>query len=203
MELKVPKAPEFLAQAQEADAAEAAHVNLEEVTKQVKLLIDARAEVDRIEEELRQAREVERDLSGSVIPQLINSAGLSEIKLLTGEKVKVREDVSVSVPPEKEGAFYAWLRERDEEDIVKLSVVFSRMPAEKQRELVEFLTLYDYDFDMKRGVHSSTLAKYFRELLGAGDPDRECGIAEGRYKRREDVESIANVFLIHKTQIES
>jgi hypothetical protein len=202
VDLKVQKAPEFLSAAQDADAHEAAEVSLDEVTRQAKLLIDARREVSRIEEELRLAKEVERDLSGTKIPDLLNATGLLEIRLVTGEKVKVKEDVSVSVPAEKESAFYAWLKERNEEDIVKLNVAFKRMAIEKQKELIEFLTLYDYDFDMKKGVHASTLAKYFRELLGAGDPDKATGVANGRYKRKEDVEQIANVFMFYKTIIE-
>lgn len=202
MELKVPKAPDFLARAQEADAQEAAEVNLSEVTEKVRELKKARAEVERIEGELKTAKEVERDLSSVQIPQLVNAAGLSELRLASGEKVKVKEDVSVSVPPEKQNAFYAWLKERDEEDIIKLHIAFSRMAPEKQRDLIEFLTLYEYEFEMQKGVHPSTLAKYFRELLGAGDPEKSVGIAEGRYKRKEDVEPIANVFMLYKTTID-
>jgi hypothetical protein len=192
--------PDFLQKARANDAS--AEVNLAELTKLVRQLISAREEIERIEGELASAKEVERDLSQVQIPQLVNAAGLSQITLSTGEKVKVKEDVSVSVPPEKQNAFMEWLMRRGEDDIVKVNVAFDKMEPEKLADLMALLS--DYSCEVKKGVHPQTLAKYFRELLGVNmaEEDRETGIAAGVLKRKEEVEPIANVFLLHKTYVD-
>jgi len=98
-------------------------------------------------------------------------------------------------------AFFAFLKERDEEDIVKLNIQFKKMPVEKQRELFDFLNGYEYEYESDRGVHPMTLKSYFKKLLGIGDEERAEGIAKGKYLRPEDVASVANVFTFFNTKI--
>jgi len=140
-------------------------------------------------------------LSQEEIPTLLSTYGLSEIKLKSGKKVIVKKNASVSVPDDKQEAFYAFLKERDEEDIIKLHFHFSRMPTEKMVALFTFLTEGEFVYDSDRGVHSQTLKKYFKELLGIGEEDQEEGIAEGRYLRKETVTDIVNIFIYFKTTI--
>jgi hypothetical protein len=157
--------------------------------------------IDGLEAQLKDNKEALRNISQTEIPSIVNQYGLSEIRLRDKSKVIVKEDASVSVPPEKKTAFEAFLLERNESDIIKLNISFARMPQEKLDQLMEFLIGYDYDFEAERGVHPQTLKKYFKDLLGIGEEDVEDGIAEGRYLRREDVEHIANVFTFYTTKI--
>jgi len=142
-------------------------------------------------------------ISQEKIPELLATYGLSEIKLATGEKVIVKENASVTVPVEKQEAFYDFLKDRDEEDIIKLHFHFSRMATEKMTSLFGFLTEEEYDYDSDRGVHTQTLKKYFKELLGIGVDKEEyaIGVSDGVFLRKEDVVNIANVFTFFSTKI--
>jgi len=196
----MPKTPKFLKEVPRDSITKDALFRLKHLVEQYKL-----TETDIKEMELALAREKEyfNKLSQEEIPTLLSTYGLSEIKLESGEKVVVKENASVSVPAEKEQAFYDFLKNRDEEDIIKLHFHFARMPTEKMTGLFGFLTEQEYDYDSDRGVHSQTLKKYFKELLGIGVDriDREKGVAEDRYLRKEDVIDIANVFTFFSTKI--
>ena len=124
-------------------------------------------------------------ISQERIPELLATYGLSEIKLATGEKVIVSENASVSVPDEKKEAFYLFLKDRDEEDIIKVHLHFDRMANEKIVGLFTFLTEGEYVYGSDRGVHSQTLKKYFKELLGIGVDKEEyaMGVSDGVFLR--------------------
>lgn len=192
------EAPKFLLNLPPEKMSEDALLRLKRLVDQYKFI---KSDIEEVELKLKEKKEYFNKLSQEEIPTLLNTFGLAEIKLVTGEKIKVKEDASVSVPDDKKEAFYAFLKERNEEDIIKLHFHFSRMPVEKMTELFSFLTEQDYDYSSDRGVHAQTLKKYFKELLGIGDEEREKGIVEGRYLRKEDIENIANVFVLYRTYI--
>ncbi|RPI08171.1 MAG: hypothetical protein EHM65_10660 [Acidobacteriales bacterium] len=195
-------APSFLKEdARQAD--EPAQSELEQLEELVSELQDVEADIARLEDELS-ARKAKRQVLGQDrIPTLLTQHGLSEVRLRSGKKVIVKEDASVSVPPDKRESFFAFLKDRDEEDIIKLQVAFGRMPQEKFEALFDFLNSYEYEYDQERNVHPSTLKKYFKELLGVGDENKAEGIANGRYMRKEDprIQAIANVFTYFTTKL--
>ena len=194
----MPKAPKFLLDLPPEKMSEDALSQLERLAEQYQFTEN---DIEETELKLKEKKEYFNKLSQEEIPTLLYLYGLSEVKLKSGKKIIVKKNASVSVPDEKQEAFYAFLKERDEEDIIKLHFHFSRMPTEKTVSLFTFLTEGDFDYDSDRGVHSQTLKKYFKELLGIGDNEQARGVAEGRYLRKEDVTDIANVFVFFKTTI--
>lgn len=168
-------------------------------------LLDEKATIEGMEETMAEHKEKARRIAQESIPTLLSQYGLSEIRLSDGIKVIVKEDASVSIKDGKQDEFFAFLKARGEEDIIKLMMQFARMPAEKLAQLFEFLNGYDYDYTAEKGVHPQTLKKYFKELLGIGeDPkDRENLVKMGKCLRRQDVESFANVFPFFNTTLKS
>jgi len=160
-------------------------------------------DIAEIEKKLEAKKELFKTLTQEEIPDLLAQKGLSEIKLDTGEKIKVTNDLSVSIPEEKQGDFFAFLKKRNEEDIIKMQVHFDRMKSEKLQKLISFLNSEHYDYDSKRDVHPQTKKKYFKELLGlhVDADDRAHGIKEKRYLRPQDIEDFASVFQFRKTKI--
>jgi hypothetical protein len=159
------------------------------------------ADIAEQEATLAETKAIFRTVSQESIPTLLNQHGLAEIKLRTGDKIIVKEDASVSVPDDKKPQFFEFLKERDEEDIIKLNIQFKKMPIEKQRDLFEFLNNYDYEYEADRGVHPMTLKSYFKKLLGVGDEARADGISKGKYLKPQDVADVANVFTFFTTKI--
>jgi hypothetical protein len=190
--------PEFL-----ANAGPDAVVN-DELAQLEKLVTSYKweeAEVKSLEAELADAKARFNELSQVAIPELLNQHGLSEIRLRSGEKVIVKEDASVTVPDDKQQKFFDFLKERNNEDIIKLLFQFKRMAPQKMQELFDFLNGYDYDYEFERNVHPQTLKKYFKDLLGIGQENREELIADGKCLKPEDVADVCNVFTYFSTKI--
>ena len=186
------------------DNAKKEPVDEEALTRLKKLAVffqESEKEVEVLEQKLKDKKEVLRALGEVEIPDLLHQYGLSEIRLDNGAKIIVKEKLQVSVPEEKNPAFMKFLKEKNAEDLVKLQFAFDRMPVGARRELLTFLEKGEYAFDMKEGVHPQTLLKFFRDLLGVGQKDREDGVADGRYLRLEDVKDVANLFMFWSTSI--
>lgn len=135
------------------------------------------------------------------IPALLNQAGLSEIKLSSGEKVQVSEGVNVSIADK--GAFFDWLKNRGEDGIVKMSLDFERMDPAAREALFAHLYAQGLKFAADETVHGQTLKKYAKELLGIGkDPDEiQAGMGAGQIVKREAVEAFLKVYTYWTTKI--
>lgn len=196
--------PKFLMR-EEAKPVPIAESELQQLEDLVKSLQVANDEVAKLEAQLSEVKARQKSLSEEAIPTLLNQHGFSDLRLKSGIKVVVSEEASVSVPDEKKADFFAFLKERDEEDIIKLQVQFSKMPVEKQQELFDFLNGYGYDYSAEKGVHPQTLKAYAKKLLGVGEEKEviEQGIATGKYLRKQDVADVMNVYTFFKTKLKA
>jgi hypothetical protein len=161
------------------------------------------SKIDKLIFDLEEQKESFNELTQETIPQFLSMYGLSEIKLDTGEKIKIKEDLSVTVAEENQTAFFNFLKKRKEEDIIKTNFAFTRMSSDKLGKLITFLNEFDYDYELSKKVHPQTMKKYFKEILGllVDENDRKKGIEDKRYLRKEDIEDFANVFELKKTTI--
>lgn len=157
------------------------------------------AEIAEDEAELKAKKAILKNVEQETIPHLLLTHGLSRIKLASGEEVTIKEDISVTVS--NFVGFMAWLKKRNEMDIVKIQVAFDKMPEAKAERLFDFLGEHEYMYDSKRDVHAQTKKKYFRTLLGVGQPDKEQGILTARYQRKEAIEHFAKIFTFWHTKI--
>lgn len=169
----------------------------------LKSLIDAHIEnethIEKAETALKQLTKYRKELEQEQIPQLLLQHGLSEIRLASGEKVTIKEDISVTLPFPL--AFFKFLQERGEDDIVKLGFRFDKMPEKMQEQLFDWLQNNNYEYEVTQDVHAQTRLKYFRDLLGVGKDDTEEGIKEGKYLRTQDVVEFAKIFHFYRTKI--
>lgn len=158
------------------------------------------SEVEKLTETLKEKEKILARLGMEDIPQFLAAAGLSECKLPTGEKIKVKPEVSVSISDAVK--FAEFLKARGEDDILKTSVAFDKMTTEQRDQVFGFLSASGVGYNAENKVHPSTLKKYFRDLLGVSEPDnREAGIHLGAMVHADAVAAFANVFTYFKTTI--
>lgn len=171
-------------------------VRLKELVEEQKRLTK---KVEEAEEILKMHKGMLRKVEEEDIPMLLTTANLSEIKLSTGEKVTIKKQDFITI--EDQEAYFKFLEDRNEDDIIKLNMKFSKMSIEKKKALVLFLKEYDYDSDDK--VYYQTTQKYFRELFGSelSDAERQCGLEMGSLILKEDITSFAKVYTSFKTKI--
>ena len=157
-------------------------------------------EVEKAEASLKILKSHFNKIANEEIPNLLAQYGLSEIKLASGAKVIVKEDANVSI--KNESRFFLWLKNREEDDIIKLQYDFSNKLEDEMRMAIDdFLIERDVEYETNMGVHGQTKKKYFKELLGIGKADQKEGIASGKYMKMQDLPEWASVFVIKKTKL--
>jgi len=119
--------------------------------------------VAKAEEALAEAKKSFNEMATQRLPEFLLSHGITKICLRDGREVSIKEDISATVSDEL--AFRKWLKDRNEEDIIKLRYVFAKMKSEAIDKLSDFLVDNDYDFEIDESIHSATKKKYFKELL--------------------------------------
>ena len=159
--------------------------------------------VKQCEEDLKKAKDAFNRVAQEEIPNLLLAKGLSSIKLDTGEKIDVRDSLNVTITDEQ--AFVDWLKEREEDDIVKTMISLDRMPSGMLKRLYSFLNDNTYPYESKTGVHHKTKEAYFKSLTGTdhriSEQERIEGYASGRYIPISNLPEWVSVYVIHKAKI--
>ncbi len=155
------------------------------------------------EEDLKKAKDAFNRVAQEEIPNLLLSKGFSSIKLDTGEKIDIRDSLNVTIKDEH--AFFQWLKERGEDDIIKTIISLDRMPSGMLKKLYDFLNENQYPYDANIGVHHKTRETYFKQLTGTdsriSETERVEGYSTGRYIPIGKLPDWVNVYLIHKAKI--
>lgn len=127
----------------------------------------SRQRIAEIEAALSEEKKTFNRISQEELPTLLRANGLESVTLNTGEKVVVKEDLSVSIKDAEKLARF--LEERGDDALLKTTMEFGKVPSEILEHLRRTLA-NDYGLfpSIKQTVHSQTLAKYFRNLCGIG-----------------------------------
>jgi len=111
--------------------------------------------------ELQKVTDEAKNISERLVPDLMASIGLTEMRLTDGRKITIKEDTFVNVTKENLRAAGEWLKERNMGGIVKEKVIVS--PEYTQR-LVEAVVPFTTDVS----IHPSSLRALVKEQLEAG-----------------------------------
>ena len=143
-------------------------------------LIDLQNEIKTIEEKLNKVKEQEKFLSEHAIPSLMQSSGISMIKLEDGTEVKVSPYYYAKLSEDKKEAAFAWLREKGFGDLIKnnISLDFGMNQDSEANNVVAQLKAKGYNVFQSTTVHSGTLKAFVKEQIteGKGLPEDLFGI---------------------------
>ena len=128
-----------------------------------------------------------RMLEQEQIPYLLLEEGITNCVLDDGRQISITQDVSVSIKDKP--AFYKFLEGRNEADHIKSVAKFDKMPTDKRKALLEFITNGNYGVIINDEVHHQTARSYFRKLL------------EVEPKQESVVEAFAKVSHFWRTKI--
>ena len=147
--------------------------------------------IESLEETVKIQKENLRKLSGETIPTKMAELGLTATEMLDGSKVKVVEDIYVSIPKDakRSTACYQWLTDNGLGDIIKNQVGIAFGMGEKQQaeKLQDYIKeTLGYIPEVKVSVHPSTLKATFRKWHEEG---------------RSVPDNMFNLFIGQKTKI--
>lgn len=145
-------------------------ISLDSMAALARALVDADAAVEQAEVNLKDAKERARVLREETIPSAMQELGLEEIKLDTGQKLTVKQDVYASIPSDKKEEAYNWLDVNGFGGLIKVEVKTDYPKGEAQAALQLFQELQDRGLNAQYGqnVHAQTLKAFLREQIAAG-----------------------------------
>jgi len=142
--------------------------------------------IESLEDTLKMQKENLRKLSGETIPTAMAELGLTATEMFDGSKVKVVEDIYVSIPkePTKAQECFEWLNNNGLGDIIKNSVgiSFGKGEGNKAKHLEESIKEMGLIPEVKVSVHPSTLKATIRKWHEEGKsiPDNKFNLFIGQ-----------------------
>jgi len=130
-------------------------------------LLDIQKKISTAEEEMKKLKEVETTLSEQTIPNLMQQAGISMLKLADGSSVEVKPFYSARIPASKSEQAFDWLRANGHGDMIKnqVSLEFGMRQDNEAKALVEELKQKGLAVQQKTSVHPSSLRGFVREQI--------------------------------------
>lgn len=145
-------------------------ISLDQMAALVRALVDADERVEQADSALKAATERARTLREETIPSAMQELGLEELKLETGEKLSIKQDVYASIPAAKKDQAFLWLEENGFGGLIKVEVAADFRKGEADAALVLFHELQERGLQaaLNQSVHAQTLKAFLREQLAAG-----------------------------------
>jgi len=133
-------------------------------------LVETRKEIAIMEEKLKTLKETERGLSEHSIPNLMQEAGISEMKLEDGTAISTGKVYGASISKAKESEAFQWLRDNGFGDLIKNNVVlqFGKAQDKDANNLVNELKSKGHNVSQKMKVEPMTLKAFVRNEIEQG-----------------------------------
>lgn len=146
-------------------------ISLDDMSALARALIDADAAVQAAESALKTAKERSRLLREETIPSAMQELGLEELRLDTGERLRVQQDVYAAIPAADKERAFDWLAEHGFGGLIKVDVRahFGRGSASEATQLAHELRGRGMDATCDQSIHPQTLKAFLREQIAAGN----------------------------------
>ena len=140
-------------------------------------------QVAEIESMLKAKKEELRLPSEQELPDAMQSAGLTQITLSSGEKISIKEFYNAHISKANQEKAYQWLIENGHEGLIKNEVLlkFGREESLVVEETVSALQSRGLSPEVRQSVHPSTLKAFVKEQFTSGNdiPTEPFGIYIG------------------------
>ena len=145
-------------------------ISLDDMASLARALVDADSAVEDADQALKDAKERARVLREETIPSAMQELGLEELKLATGQKLSIKQEVYASIPASNKQAAFQWLNDNGFGGLIKIDVDASFGKGEQDAALALYqeLTSRGLTASFDQGVHAQTLKAFLKEQLSQG-----------------------------------
>ena len=156
---------------------EAASIQLEvdtsksaDIAEHCNKLLETQGQISKCDDNLKKLKEQERILSEQTIPEAMQAAGISMLKLKDGSAVEVFPFYAAKIPASKQDEAFTWLRNNGYGDIIKNNVTLTFGKAEDNVAKSLFMDLRNkgHNVVQKEKVESMTLKAFVKEQVKNG-----------------------------------
>ncbi len=127
-------------------------------------------QIEKDEESLTLLKHKARDMEERIIPEMMQEAGVSLLKLSDGSTVEVKPFYAAKIPESRVEEAFSWLRGKGFEDIIKNTVTasFNRGQDNEVSELIKVCEDHGFNYNKKEKVEPMTLKAFVKEQVEAG-----------------------------------
>lgn len=133
-------------------------------------LLNVQNEVSELEEKLKKKKAEETFLSEQEIPNRMQEAGLSMLKLTDGSVVEIKPFYAAKIPATKTEEAFKWLRDNGHDAMIKnnVSLTFGKSEDNIAKSLVDELRQKGHNVKQVEKVEPMTLKGFVREQIQSG-----------------------------------
>ena len=144
--------------------------NIKSISDKCNQLNELQQQLKEKEESLSLLKHKIRDLEERIIPEMMQEAGVSKIKLEDGTEVEVKPLYAAKIPESRIDEAFSWLRDKGHEDLIKNTVTtsFSRGQDNQVAELISVCEKFNFNYNKKQKVEPMTLKAFVREHVETG-----------------------------------
>ena len=129
-----------------------------------------RKQIEDEEEKLSTLKNKARDLEERTIPEMMQEAGVSLLKLSDGSTVEVKPFYAAKIPESRIDEAFGYLRSNGFVDLIKNTVTasFGRGQDNQVSELISVCEKFGFNYNKKEKVEPMTLKAFVKEQVEGG-----------------------------------
>lgn len=137
---------------------------LDEVMQYVNALQRIQGEIEDAELRVKNLKEQENRLAKEVLPQLLETHGLEELKLANGKRLAIKESLYCRLPEDagRRAAALEWLEANGGGDKIRDEVTIDGVTP----DVLAALSTLHADYSRRKTVNTNSLQAWFRDCLG-------------------------------------
>jgi hypothetical protein len=144
--------------------------SVKSISEKCNQLKDLQKQIDDEEEKLKTLKNKSRDLEERIIPEMMQEAGVSLLKLADGSSVEVKPFYAAKIPESRVDEAFGYLRSNGFEDLIKNTVTasFGRGQDNQVSELISVCEKFGFNYNKKEKVEPMTLKAFVKEQVEGG-----------------------------------
>ena len=144
--------------------------DVKSISEKCQQLKDLQQQLKKKNEELDHIKFKVRDMEERIIPEMMQEAGVSLLKLSDGSQVEVKPFYAAKIPESRVDEAFSWLRSKGFEDLIKNTVTasFGRGQDNEVSELINVCEKFGFNYNKKEKVEPMTLKAFVREQVEGG-----------------------------------
>jgi len=127
-------------------------------------------DIEDLEATLAEKKEALRNLTDERIPDALKEIGMKSFEMADGSEIEIKPFYSASIPADRRGEAYEWLRAHGFDDIIKntVSVQFGRGEDDAAGDLINVIRKQGLLPEQAEKIESQTLKAWVREMVEQG-----------------------------------
>jgi hypothetical protein len=154
----------------DAKAIEVKDSSLAAVSELARKALLLEKDIEDLEATLAERKESLRNLTDERIPDALKEIGMTKFAMTDGSEIEVKPFYSASIPADRRGEAYEWLRSHGYDDIIKntVSVQFGRGDDDAAGDLINVIRQQGLLPEQAEKIESQTLKAWVREMVEKG-----------------------------------